>query len=69
MESIIAKNLLRGALSLISPMNIPSRKSEEEIEELVWTGVGSCLRDALNDYEQTEEYKAAVTEKQAAQRP
>ena len=38
----------RGMLSLISPIDFPSYKSEEEIEKMAWQIVGDCLRTSLD---------------------
>ena len=53
----------RGMLSLISPIDFPSHKSEEEIEKMAWQIVGDCLRTSLDDYGKTEEYKEALKDK------
>ena len=53
----------RGMLSLIFPVDFPSYKSDEEIEQMVWQIVGDCLRTSLDDYGKTEAYKKALTEK------
>lgn len=57
------KPFVRGFISLIDPIDVPPRKSAEEIEKAVWEGVGTCLYEAMGEYGKTEEYKKSLTTK------